>query len=180
MLDGGAIDGDQRARETLVRDRSDARQPGRTGAAQETEQHGFGLIGLCVAQGDAVRGARAQMIEKETAAFLARGLFQILTALARQPRYIRFAEREGQTERGRHLLDKAGILAGLFAAQSMVQMNHAQVKVPARGKLVEYMQKAGGIRAAGHRDRHALARLEHAITGDDFRHALEHEPILTS
>jgi hypothetical protein len=120
------------------------------------------------------------MIEKEAAALVARGLFQILTALARQPGHINFAKNEQQAEPGRHFFDKAGILARLFAAQLMVQMNHAQVEIPARGELEEHVQQTGGIRAAGHRDRHALTRFEHAITGDDFRHALEHEPILTS
>src|SRR5690349_14977400 len=120
------------------------------------------------------------MIEKAAAAFVARGLLEILAALVGQSRYVHLGKSEGQTESCRHLFDEAGILAGLFAAQLMVKMNHAQMEVPAGGKLEEHMQQAGGIRAAGHRDRHALARLEHAITGDDFGHALEHEPILTS
>jgi hypothetical protein len=82
------------------------------------------------------------VLKKEAAALLTRYLFQIFAALAGQVRHIRLAVLEGQTQRGRQLLDEAGILAGLFASQFMVQMDHAEVEVPARGELEEHVQQA--------------------------------------
>jgi hypothetical protein len=120
------------------------------------------------------------MIEKETAAFVARGLFHVFAALARQPGDVYLAETKRQAQSAGQLLHEAGILARLFATQLMIQMEHAETQVPAGSELEQNVQQAHGIRAAGDRHAHALARLEHAITGDDFRNALEHEPILTS
>ena len=83
-----------------------------------------------------------RLLQKETAAFLARDLFEILAALAGQPRNIRVAGNEGQTQGGRRLLDKTGILAGLLAAQLMVQVDHAEMEVPAGGELEQHVQQA--------------------------------------
>ncbi len=56
----GAIDFEQRAHDASSCDRADAGQSGGPGAAQETEEHGFGLIGAGMAGGDAIHGSASR------------------------------------------------------------------------------------------------------------------------
>ena len=78
----GAIDFDQRPDNAVAGDRADAGQPGAPGAAQETEEHGLGLIGAGMAGGDAVDGSGLRQTLEEFQADRARRLFEIVARFA--------------------------------------------------------------------------------------------------
>jgi len=52
------------------------------------------------------------------------------------------------------------------------------VQVPPWRQFEKHVQQTHGIRAAGYRNRHPLARLEHAEALDRVQHLLDHVPIL--
>ncbi len=70
--------------------------------------------------------------------------------------------------------------ARFFAAQSVVQMENGQRKIPLAGEFRQKVQQAHGIGAAGDRYANAGAAREHVITSDDFGDPLEHSSIVAS
>ena len=93
------------------------------------------------------------------------GLFQVIARLAAERGHVGLLQFEGQIERGGQSADEGGILARLFAAELVVQVQHGQAQIPARREFAQHMQQAHGIGAAGDRHADALVRLKHAITG---------------
>jgi hypothetical protein len=67
---------------------------------------------------------------------------------------------------------------GFGAAEVVIQMENCEAEVPAGGQIEEDVEQADGIGAAGDGHADSCPWLEHAITGDEFNHALEHSPIV--
>ena len=96
---------------------------------------------------------------KKLQAHRARRLFQIVTQ---------------ETDVAAHCreTDKRGVLARLFAAQLVIQMQHGLAQIPTWSEILQNVQQAHRVGASGDRHSHALARLKHAITGYRFRDLL--------
>ena len=170
----GAIDFDQRAHDVVIGHGADGGQTGGPGAAQETEEHGFGLIGAGVPGGDRIHRAGAHQAREEFQAGITCGLFQIAPRFAAERGHIGFTQFERQMEAGGQIAHERGIAPRLFAAKLMIQMQHGKAQIPAGGKFAQNVQQAYGIGAAGDRHAHALVRLKHAITGDRFGDFFKH------
>ena len=169
LLDLGAVDLDQRPDNALGRDRPNAGQAGGPGAAQETEEDGFGLVGAGVAGGDALDRAARDGFAEEGQPGLARGLLQVVGRLGDGG----LAERERQAQPIRQTTHEFGILAGFLAAQAVVQVENAQTEVPAGSEFEQDVEEADGIGAARDGDTDLLAGLEHAVAGDGLSDAIE-------
>ncbi len=102
------------------------------------------------------------------------GLFEIFARFAAERGDVGFLQFARQIERGGQVAHEGGILAGFLAAQLVIEVQHGQAQIPARGQIAQDMQQAHGVGAAGDRHADALARLKHAITGDRFRDLLKH------
>ena len=140
LPDLGALHLDQRPDNALGRDRPDAGQPGGPGAAQKTEQDGFGLVRAGVAQCHALdRAGRRWSRGRRPAAPRA-------PACSRLPARLRRRRSRGAVERQAQSLRQSahefGVLAGFLAAQAVVQVQHAQTRGPSAAPV-----RAG--RAAG-------------------------------
>ena len=165
----GAPQLEQRPRDPLRPERPHAGQPGRARPPEQAEEHRFGLIVQGVARRHAVHHPRAQQFEIELPPRLARRLFQVPPARG----HIHTAQFAFQTRLLRHPLHEHGIRARLFAAQTVVQMQHAQTQIPARPEFQEHLQQAHRIRPARHRHTHAAPGREHSMTLNPLGDALD-------
>ena len=118
------------------------------------------------------------MVQEKLLAGVACRLLQIVTGLAHRAAHIGLAKVKGQRELFGQRSRETGILARFFTAQLMIQVQNAQMQIPARRQLEQNVQQANGVRAARHRHTHALACPEHVVAGDGMDYALEHSPIL--
>jgi len=101
-------------------------------------------------------------------------LFQVVARFAAQRGDVGFLQYKGQVEGGGQIADEGGVLARLFAAKLMIQVEHGEAQIPARGELAQNVQQAYGVRTAGDRHAHALVGLKHAITCYSFRDFFQH------
>src|ERR1700722_20014159 len=60
------------------------------------------------------------------------------------------------------------IAAGFLTAQPVIEMQHAQLQIPARPKLDQRMQQEHRIGASRNRYTNPIPRIEHVITGDSL------------
>jgi hypothetical protein len=151
-------------------DGPNAGQAGGPGAAQETKEDGFGLIGASVAGGHAIDRSAGDGFAEEGQPGLARGLLQVVGRLGDGG----LAQRERQAQPIRQTTHEFGVLAGFLAAQAVVQVQNAQMEVPTRSEFEERAEQAHGIGPARDGDTHLLGRFEHAVAGDGVGDAIKH------
>lgn len=173
-FDFGAVEGEEGADQAVGGNGPDTGQPGGSGAAKKAEEHGFGLVGAGVAEGDAVQAAGLEEFGEEPAAGVAGRLLQVITGFLAEPGHVDLGQMEGQAEAGGEVADEGGIAGGLAGAQAMVEVQDLQAQIPAGRELAEDVEQADGIRAAGDSHSHPLGRLKHVITSDVSGHTLQH------
>ncbi len=145
ILNFGARQFQQRPDQAWFGDRQDARKAGESGAAEDAIQDGFGLIGPGVSGGDALQEAGVQQLPVEPETDAARGLLQVV----RQGRDVGAMEIERKSKLFGELANELGVAVRGIAANAVLDMNHAQLQVPARRQFAEGMEQEDGIRAAG-------------------------------
>jgi hypothetical protein len=97
-------------------------------------------------------------------------LFQVVV----DGRNIGLVQMEGQAVAGGEVLDECGVGARGGSANAVLDVDYAQVQVPARCQLAESLEQEDRIGAA--RDGHAYASAgwEHVVARDKFGDAVEH------
>ena len=132
-------------------------------------QHRFGLIGASVAGGDAIQDARFEQFSVEFDSDAARGLLQV----AGQGKNIGVTEMEWESKLFGQFSNELGIRARGFAANTVLDMDHAQLEIPARRKFPERVKQKDGIGPAGYSYANAAATAQHLVAGDEMRDSLD-------
>jgi hypothetical protein len=127
-----------------------------------------------VPQGNPLGESALKVLMEEGQAAVTRGLLQI----ARHVRKIEIVNREREPKPGGKRTDEFGIAAGSVAPQIVVDVHHTEAQVPPRRKIEQNVQKAHGIRPAGHSDSNAIAGREHAMALDGLDHAVEQDDFI--
>ena len=163
-----AIDVEERADDAVGGDWTDAGKPGGSGASQESEQDGFGLVGTGVAEGNAVEAELEAGTLEEGVAEAAGAFLEIAVARAR----IGFVDHDWKRQSPGEIADEGFVGRGFGSAEAVIDVQDGDT-VAQSGERAQEGDRVGSARD-GDSDR--AAAIEHVITRDSFGNAREQEP----
>jgi hypothetical protein len=149
------------------RNRAHASQAGEACAAEQAKEHGFGLIGARVAEGDPMQGMFLRGALKESTPNVARFLLGVGYGS------VRLFDGDGQAEILGKRADECFIGSGFRAAQVMVDVQDQEFAGEPASQAVENVEQGHGIGPARDSYADALGGRQHLVTRDVFGDSLK-------
>ncbi len=164
-VEQGADDADTVA----LANRRDGAQSARRGAAQETQEHGLGLVVGVVAGRERLASPRGSRFQQESVAGAAGHFLERIRRLPGFPGHVAPGVVTGNAVPGRRLAHESRILRAFARAGAVIEMGDLE----GDAQIMKRLGEAHGIGAARHRGQTALACFQHVMAVKRIANAIQ-------